>query len=194
MDDKTDIELLEMYKKGDVGALGLIIEKYKGPLYAYILSIVKAEAAAEDIFQEVFLKIVKNPHSYKEQGNFKSWLFTVTRNKCMDYFRGAGNDISLDQETEDEMTLHDIIQSDEKDPLDILLNTEDGTAINEVLSMLPQEQREVIILRTTMSFKEIAAALNCPIGTVLARASRGYKKMQSELTNKFAVEEAYNAG
>ncbi|GHT38921.1 RNA polymerase sigma factor [Bacteroidia bacterium] len=186
MSDLTDIELLKNFKAGDTACMGLIMERYKTPLFSYIASMVKDDALAEDIFQEVFLKIVKTPDCYKDTGSFKSWLFTVSRNKCMDYFRSSAyeKNISLDASEEDEVSLHDTIKSDEKEPLDILINEEDGTAILNAFKKLPAEQREVIILRQTMSFKEIAEHLKCPLGTVLARASRGYKKMQTELAKE----------
>jgi len=186
MGDLTDAELLKNFQAGDTACLGLIIERYKAPLFSYIISLVKDGALAEDIFQEVFLKIVKTPECYKDTGSFKSWLFTVSRNKCMDHFRAAASEksVSLDAQEEDEVSLHDTIKSDEKEPLDTLINEDDGEAILNALKKLPPEQREVITLRQTMSFKEIAEYLKCPIGTVLARASRGYKKMQAELAKE----------
>ena len=186
-----DNELIEGFKNGDTGALGLLIEKYKGPLYNYILSLVKDGGAADDIFQEVFLKIVARPDVYKNTGSFKAWLFTVGRNMCMDYFRAAGNHVSLDEELDEDFTLHDVLSSGERGPLETLLNSEDGRYIDGALAILPAEQREVIVLRQTMSFKEIAATLGCPIGTVLARASRGYKKMQEHLIKEGMTEAAY---
>jgi RNA polymerase sigma-70 factor (ECF subfamily) len=191
MSDITDTELLAQFKNGDTASLGLIVDKYKGPLFSYIISVVKDSAAAEDIFQEVFLKIVKNPDCYKEQGNFKSWLFTVGRNKCMDYFRSSSSErnISLDDENDEELSLHETLRSGEKEPLEIIINSENGELIGQALDKLPREQREVIVLRQTMSFKEIAELLRCPIGTVLARASRGYKKMQEELIKNGAAQE-----
>jgi len=188
MSELTDAELLKNFKAGDTACLGLIIEKYKTPLFSYIVSLVKDSALAEDIFQEVFLKIVKTPDCYKDTGSFKSWLFTVSRNKCMDHFRAtaAEKSISLDAQEEDEVSLHDTIKSDEKEPLDTLINEDDGEAILNALKKLPAEQQEVITLRQTMSFKEIAEQLKCPLGTVLARASRGYKKMQAELAKEVA--------
>jgi len=189
MSDLTDADLLKNFQAGDSASLGLIIEKYKTPLFAYIVSLVKDGAAAEDIFQEVFLKIVKTPDCYKDTGSFKSWLFTVSRNKCMDYFRAAAGEknVSLDAQEDDEASLHDTVKSEEKEPLDLLINEDDGEAILNALKKLPAEQREVITLRQTMSFKEIAEQLDCPIGTVLARASRGYKKMQVLLGTREAA-------
>ncbi|MDR0291611.1 MAG: sigma-70 family RNA polymerase sigma factor [Elusimicrobium sp.] len=188
MSELTDAELLKNFKAGDTACLGFIMERYKAPLFSYIVSMVKDSALAEDIFQEVFLKIVKTPDCYKDTGSFKSWLFTVGRNKCMDHFRAAAAEksISLDAQEEDEISLHDTIKSDEKEPLDTLINEDDGEAILNALKKLPAEQREVITLRQTMSFKEIAEYLKCPLGTVLARASRGYKKMQVELAKEVA--------
>ncbi|WP_424245781.1 RNA polymerase sigma-70 factor (ECF subfamily) [Elusimicrobium posterum] len=188
-----DKELLESFKNGDAQAIGFIIEKYKSSLFTYIKSYVKDDGTAEDIFQEVFLKLINNPGSYKEQGNFKAWLFTLARNKCMDFFRSgkSENTVSIDMEIEEGYSVADTLDGGDKEPLEQMLDLENGQAIYEAFNALPKEMREVLLLRENLSFKEISEVLNCPIGTVLARANRGYKKMQEVLSKVTLTEKIY---
>jgi len=177
----NDAELIEKFKAGDADCLELLIKKYQAPLYGFIMSYTKSEENASDIFQDIFLKLVENPDVFRG-GNFKSWLFTVARNKCMDHFRAnSGKTVSIDEEIEEGLTLESVLASDEPMPLDRMLTEAENEKLYKVFEGLSPEQREVIRLKEEFSFKEIAEMLNCPIGTVLARANRGYKKMKEIL-------------
>ncbi|HAF95119.1 MAG: hypothetical protein A2X34_08600 [Elusimicrobia bacterium GWC2_51_8] len=113
----TDSELIAAFKAGDIEALGVLMERHKAAVYGYLLSLTARPDAADDLFQEVFLKLVRNPAAYRErpsdghsplihpfptaegtphsgfpscasiENKFKAWLFTVARNAAMDYFR-----------------------------------------------------------------------------------------------------------
>lgn len=177
----SDTELLEQFKNGDAESLEILIRRHQTALYSFLLSYTKSEDSAQDIFQEVFLKIVEKPDIFKG-GNFKAWLFTVARNKCMDYFRSLKTEtVSIDMEIEEGLTLESVLASEEELPLDRLLSKEENARLYSVLSALSAEQREVILLKEEFSFKEISELLSAPLGTVLARANRGYKKMKEML-------------
>lgn len=177
----TDNGLIKKYAQGDTSALEELINKYQAPLYSYIFSFMKNEETSADILQDVFLKLVESPDKYKE-GNLKAWLYTVSRNKCMDAFRaGAKANVSLDAEIEDGLTVGDTLPSAEKTPLNILIENADSKRLYEIIDSIPPAQKEVVLLRQEMSFKEIAALLGCPIGSVLSRASRGYKQIKFQL-------------
>ncbi len=181
----NDNELLESFKNGDADSMGLLVEKYRSSLYTFILSYTKSEENASDIFQEIFLKLVEKPEVFKG-GNFKGWLFTVARNKCMDLFRSnSGRIMSIDEEIEEGLTLESVLASDEPTPLERMLTEAENDKLYEVFSHLSPEQREVILLKDEFGFKEIAEMLNTPIGTVLARANRGYKKMKEHLEKNY---------
>ena len=177
----NDTELIESFKSGNADALEVLIKKYQAPLYGFIISYTKSEENAADIFQDIFLKLVENPAVFKS-GNFKSWLFTVARNKCMDHFRANnGKTVSIDEEIEEGLTLESVLASDEPLPLDRMLTGAENDRLYAVFEELSPEQKEVIRLKEEFSFKEISEMLDCPLGTVLARANRGYKKMRQIL-------------
>ncbi|WP_428898181.1 RNA polymerase sigma-70 factor [Parelusimicrobium proximum] len=176
-----DAKMLQEYREGNLESLEMLVKKYQDILYTYALSLLKDESTAADVVQDVFLKIVERPDSFKE-GNLKSWLFTVTRNKCMDIFRlNSKGSISLDEKDEDGLSLEDKIAGADPAPLEKMLSASGNEMLYKVFDTLPADQKEVITLRAEFSFKEIAEMLKCPLGTVLARASRGYKKMRCEL-------------
>ena len=86
----TDQELVTLFKQGDVEALGLLMERHKAAVYGYLLRLTARPDAAEDIFQEVWLKLVRRPGAYSEREKFRAWLFTVARNAAMDPFGREG--------------------------------------------------------------------------------------------------------
>jgi RNA polymerase sigma-70 factor (ECF subfamily) len=180
----TDDELIEAFKAGDPEALGLLMERHKAALYGYLLRVTGRQDAAEDVFQEVFLKLVRNPSAYGLREKFRSWLFTVARNAAMDRFRreGGRGEVPLEGDGETSGPL-DYAASPEPGPEAAADNQELGGKIAAALARLSADQREVFYLRhySGQSFKEIAEALGLPIGTVLARMSRAAALLRKEL-------------
>jgi len=180
---KSDDELVVLFQKtGSDKAFEEIVIRYKNSLYQYILSMVKDEGAAGDLFQEVFLSFFRHADSYSAQGKFKSWLFLTARNKVLNYFRDTRQPLSLDQTDEDgNFVFYDTLGDDQPSLLDALSAQELAEQIRQVSLKLPPNQREVIYLRQYLSFKEIAEVVNRPLGTVLADCHRGIQKMQQLL-------------
>ncbi len=174
-EELTDPELLSAFKNGDTEALGALMERHKAALFGYLLRLTRSEAAADDIFQEVFLKLVKNPAAYGEREKFKAWLFTVARNAAMDHFRreSSRGEVPLEG-TGEKAGPVDFAVSPEPGPAEAAENKALGEKIAAALEQLSPDQREVFYLRhySGLSFREIAELLSLPIGTVLARMSR----------------------
>jgi len=181
----TDAELISAFKAGDAEALGPLMERHKAALYGYLLRLTGRQDAAEDIFQEVFLKLVRNPAAYGEREKFRAWLFTVARNAAMDHFRreGARGEVPLEGDGERPGPA-DYAASPEPGPEAAAVNKELGEKIAAALARLSQDQREVFYLRhySGLSFKEIAEMLSVPIGTVLARMSRAAALLRKEIS------------
>ena len=159
-EENTDPELVSAFKAGDAEALGLLMQRHQAALFGYLLRLTGRRDAAEDLFQEVFLKLVRNPGAYNEREKFKAWLFTVARNAAMDHFRrgSARGEVSLYGD------------GDKPGPADFTASAEPGPA-------------EAFYLRhySELSFKEIAETLKVPIGTVLARMSRAAARLREKL-------------
>lgn len=196
----TDSELIAAFKTGDIEALGVLMERHKAALYGYLLSLTARPDAADDLFQEVFLKLVRNPAAYSERPSdghsprygtcvgiekkFKAWLFTVARNAAMDYFRRESSRRAEPLEREDGGPgALDKAVSPEPGPQEALEKKTLGEKICRALERLSPDQREVFYLRhySELSFKEIAGMLGVPIGTALARMSRAAAFLRKHL-------------
>jgi len=188
-EELSDSELIAAFKGGDAEALGLLMERHKAAVYGYLLSLTGRPDAADDLFQEVFLKLVKNPSAYGEREKLKAWLFTVARNAAMDHFRrqGSRGEVSLDGDGERPGPA-DFAASPDPGPEEAALNKALGKKLDDALALLSPEQREVFFLRhySGLSFKEIAGMLSVPIGTVLARMSRAAALLRKELGKDLA--------
>lgn len=183
-EELTDTELVAAFKGGDAEALGLLMERHKAAVFGYLLGITGRRDAAEDLFQEVFLKLVRNPGAYSEREKFKAWLFTVARNAAMDLFRreGARGEVALEGDGETPGPA-DFLAAAEPGPAEAFYGKALGERIDAALAALSEDQREVFYLRhySGLSFREIAEMLKVPIGTVLARMSRAAAQLRKKL-------------
>ena len=181
----SDAELVKAFKEGDPGALDELISRYKGPLYAYLLRLARDRDAADDLLQEVFVKVIKKLGAYGEEDKFSAWLYTVAHHAVMDHFRAGARrrEDSLYAADGDARPLADTLASREPSPEDAFASAESAGALEAAFARLSPEQREVFLLRhySELSFREIADILKVPIGTVLARMSRALAKMRQEL-------------
>ena len=160
MMDKTDDELVLLFKQGSNEAFEQLVLRYKNSLYQYILSMVQDEGAAGDLFQEAFLAFFRHAADYKAQGKFKSWLFLTARNKVFNYLRDEKKITSLDQTDEEgNAFLHDTLPDGSPSMLEALSAQETQTIIQQAAEQLSPRQREVIYLRQYLSFKEMAELL-----------------------------------
>lgn len=181
----SDEYLFRAYaEEGDLKAFEEIMGRYKVPVYGYILRMIRNAAAADDIFQNVFVKVVKNARKYSDENKFSHWLFTIARNETMDWFRKTKREeISLDVDGEDLKPRADRLSSPEPSPEKAALNSENMALVERALEKLSPEQREVLYMRHYfgMSFREISEVLKIPLGTALARMSRALDRLRREL-------------
>lgn len=183
--DISDAELVKAFKEGDTGALDELIGRHKSRLYAYLLRLSRDRDAADDLLQEVFIKVIKKLDSYGEREKFSAWLFTVAHHAVMDHFRSGSRrrEESLDAAGEESVPLTDILVSREPGPDKLLEEAERAAALQAAFDRLSADQREIFLMRhySGLSFKEIADILGVPIGTVLARMSRAMARMRQEM-------------
>lgn len=167
----SDQQLVKQYVEGNVACLEMLIERHKERLFTTIYLIVKDTYIAEDLFQETFIKIIRNlkKRKYNEEGKFLPWAMRIARNMAIDYFRkkkrmptvtgSEGEDVFRKLKISTENREQEIIRSEKEDQVRYFINK------------LPEEQREVLILRHygELSFKEIAAMTDVSINTALGR-------------------------
>lgn len=186
-EELSDAELIAAFKGGDAEALGLLMRRHQAAVYGYLLRLTGRPEAADDIFQEIFLKLVKNPAAYGEREKFKAWLFTVARNAAMDHFRreGSRGEVPLEGDGEHAGPA-EYMASPEPGPEETALARALAGRLEAALARLSPDQREALYLRhySGLSFREIAGLLAVPIGTVLARVSRAAALLRKLLENE----------
>lgn len=182
----TDNELINLFGEGNYDALEALVLRHKDKLYTSILFLVKDKYLAEDIFQDVFIRIIDTLRGgrYTEEGKFLPWAMRIAHNLCVDHFRKVKRTPTIKT-------------GDNKDIFEVLNFTEDGVdtrmmkkqshdRVREMLERLPEDQREVIVLRhyADMSFKEIASMTNCSINTALGRMRYGLINLRKMMVQK----------
>jgi len=187
---QNDDELIASFCAGNNQAFEELVLRYKNPLYQYLLSLVKDEGVAEDLFQDVFISLFKHAKTYKQEGKFKSWLFLTARNKALNYFRDTKQTDSLDKTDDDgNAYLQEMVADETTRPvLDELSWLELQETVRQALEQLPPRQKEMMYLRQYMSFQEIADTVGRPLGTVLADCHRAVKKMRQLMAHSVQEE------
>lgn len=184
-DIQNDDSLVASFCDGNNQAFEELVLRYKNSLYQYILSLVKDESVAEDVFQDVFISLFKHAKTYKAQGKFKAWLFLAARNKVLNYWRDHKNGYSLDQTDDDgNAYLQDTLSDNSRPVLDELAGKELEKLVAWAADQLSPRQREMIYLRQFLSFQEIADTVDRPLGTVLADCHRAVKKIRQLIEEK----------
>ena len=174
--DEADEVLLQAYREGDVRAFERLVARYEKPIWNFLRRFVADAATAEDLLQEVFLRVVKSADEWRGAAKFSTWLYTIARNLTVDQARRAvhRNAASLDAERdagESTTTLHDRIASTDRRADDLASDRETKRKIDEAVAALPPDQREVFLMREVMEmpFAEIAAAVGASEPTVKSR-------------------------
>ena len=167
---------------GDAVAWEEIVQRYNRRIYNICYRFAGSPDDAQDLTQEVFIKMYRTLSSYDvERGAFMTWITTMTRNLLVDHFRKTKQDRVTDSidappsEHEDSMPLSDQIRDKGLAPDTKVQSRETGAVVHEALQKLSPELREAVILRDLqdMDYREIAAVLRVPEGTVKSRINRG---------------------
>lgn len=185
----SDQELVHLYIKGNEACLAQLLKRHKRSIFTAIYLLVKNRALAEDIFQETFIKIINTLRlgNYNEEGKFGPWAVRIGRNLAIDYIRKQKrNMVITDSEGNDILSYIQIAEESREDKL-IQYQTEQN--IKELVKRLPEEQRQVLIMRHwgDLSFKEIADQTGVSINTALGRmryALNNLRKMMEQQSVK----------
>jgi RNA polymerase sigma factor (sigma-70 family) len=183
---KTDHELIHQFRDGDLHALEALILRHKDKLYTSILFLVKDKYLAEDIFQDVLIKVIDTIRGgrYTEEGKFLPWAMRIAHNLCVDHFRKVKRTPAI--KTSDDRDIFEVINFTEEGADTKMMKRQSYDRVRQMLDMLPEDQREVIILRhyADLSFKEIASLTNCSINTALGRMRYGLINLRKMMTEK----------
>lgn len=187
--DKTDTECINAYLKGDNNALEPLVEKYKRPLYSFILKMTEGREDSDEIFQETWFRALKNIKKFKHK-NFLNWLFRIAHNLVIDRARRNKKNVSMQSSMggeDGDNTLEDHLAAPGISPAEETEGKAIGKQIEEAIKELSPEQKEVFILRmySNTSFKEIAKIQKCSINTCLARMQYSLTKLRSILKAEY---------
>jgi RNA polymerase sigma-70 factor (ECF subfamily) len=184
LEQVADLDLIRSFQAGDTEAFDVLVTRYKDRIYSSILFFVKDTYLAEDLFQDVFIKIIdtlKNKR-YTEEGKFLPWALRIAHNLCVDYFRKVKRTPAI--KTSDDQDIFEVINVSQEAPDQKLMRGESHEKVRRMLDLLPEEQREIIVLRhyANLSFKEIAKITNCSINTALGRMRYGLINLRKMMT------------
>src|SRR6187401_2463394 len=155
----TDHELIQNFQDGDLNALETLVLSHKDKMYTSILFLVKDKYLAEDIFQDVLIKIIDTIRGgrYTEEGKFLPWAMRIAHNLCVDHFRKVKRSPSI--KTSDDRDIFEVLNFSEPGADQRMMAEQSHDKIRRMIDLLPEDQREVIIMRhyADLSFKEISA-------------------------------------
>jgi RNA polymerase sigma factor (sigma-70 family) len=181
----SDQALIDQYLQGSELAFAELIKRHQQKVYTSIYLFVKDREQAEDLFQDVFIKIVDTLRkgNYNHEGKFSQWAVRIAYNMCVDQFRR--NKRRTKVSGGDDFDIFDILELPDENREDQLIRSETHDRIKQLVDSLPEEQREVVILRhyADMSFKDIAQLTRVSINTALGRmryALINIRKMMEE--------------
>src|SRR5215216_770762 len=175
--DASDEVLMVKYQRGDREAFALLVRRYSKQVYNFVLRQLKAPALAEDVTQDVFMRLVQNAAEFKHEARFSTWLYAIARNLCIDQLRRMQHrrHPSLDQPLAEGAgrTLGDSVASDHHSASAerSAVSSEVQASIVSAVEALPDDQREVFLLReiADLPFKDIAEITGVPENTVKSR-------------------------
>jgi len=189
--EESDLEqLLLQYRKGDNDALGRIVDQTRVPLYRFIYGLVRDPHVAEDVFQDVWIRAINGLHRYQSD-RLLSWLFRIARNRIIDLSRRRKPDYSIQQPASRKdlgnATLEDFLPHKTPGPEQDVQNFELALRIRDAVDSLPEEQREVYLMRTEadLPFKTIAITQNVSINTALARMQYALRSLRQILAEDY---------
>lgn len=189
MDNKfTDEQLLRCYQKGDSDAFAKLYGRYKNAIYHYFSHQVHITGAAEELHQDVWLRVIKSATGFNQQASFKTWLYTIAHNRLIDYYRTANkqplhliNNAFSDNDGKTD-TQNEISISSQPDV--ILQQQQLNSALLSAIKSLPEEQREVFLLheKSSLTLQEIAVITDNSFEGSKSRLRYAVKKLRHSMS------------
>jgi len=189
----ADEVLMLRYKEGDLEAFEILLERYQQPLFTFVFRFCNDYHQSEDLVQEVFLRLIKSAKSYEPKAKFSTYIYTFAHNICVDHFRRGKKrkTVSLSQpiDIEQDLTLEDTVKDDRANPEKEYRQKSLEKALQEAVSQLPEEQREVFLLREQMNlpFEEIARVVGCLPSTAKSRMRYALQSIRQKLEKRFSL-------
>ncbi|MGH8143253.1 MAG: RNA polymerase sigma factor RpoE [Steroidobacteraceae bacterium] len=188
--DASDLGLVRRVQRGERGAYDLLVLKYQHKVVKLVMRYLRDPADAEDVAQEAFIKAYRALPQFRGDSAFYTWLYRIAINTAKNALAARDRNpvtYDLDLQGNDEST--DMVGrlKDPETPEGLALTEEIRSTVNEAIGELPQDLRTAIVLRELegMSYEEIAASMDCPVGTVRSRIFRAREAIDRRLREVF---------
>ena len=188
-DMRSDDDLVRAFRTGDGSAMEALFGRYRRSVFGWLLRMSQDEGVAEDLHQEVWLKVIRGIEGYSS-GSFRAWLWRVVRNAAADRARKHVAEPILDAPVEEGADAAAFVdQVPDETVVSVLTRMEEEerrAAVREAVDGLSRRLKEVVLLRLNgeLKFQEIADILGLPIGTVLGRMNLALAKLRQALSQK----------
>lgn len=173
-----DAELIRQVLAGRSEQFSLLVERYQGPLIHFLRQLLKEDEIIFDCAQEAFLAAYRNLWRYSDNYSFRSWLYTIARNKAMDMLRKRRKEVPL---VEDEQII-----DKQPSPEEAWLAKEEAEYVAKILAELPEPYKQALFLRykQELSYEEIGRVLEVPVGSVKTYLHRGKEKLRQRMQRR----------
>ena len=182
MPEEKIVELIDGCRKGNRDSFSRIVDLYSSRLYGFYIHMGYKPDQAEDLVQELFVRLVDKLKKYNHTGKFEAWLFRVAANMARDFARKRSiKTVSLNIGADDERNSQfEYADNNQPAPDSRMVQLEANVVLQDALMQLSDQERELVLLRhySDMSFKDIAADCGLPVGTVLSKVHRALKKLK----------------
>jgi len=174
----SDDQLMVSFGRGDRPAFDLLYARYKQPLYGYLYRNCGNEASIDELFQDIWLKVIASSSRYKRRGKFRSWIFTLAHHCIVDFYRKSARQ-EVKQSAVEELASNQSTESSVRDS-EVLL------AVQTAIASLPLEQRQAFCLREESGFsvKEIAEIQDISVEAAKSRLRYAYVKLRIRLADQ----------
>jgi len=179
--DITDEALMQSFAQGQSSAFEQLYDRHETSVWRFVFRSVQNQAVTDDLVQELWFAVARTAASYEPTAKFKTWLFTMARNRVIDHVRTAKNHVSIDAENDDgESMFSDLAAESRLGPLRQVSSREQATALLNAIEQLPNDQREVFLMQAEgdMSVEEIAAATGFSFETAKSRLRYARSKLK----------------
>src|SRR5512139_1629730 len=185
MDEVTDEALMLRYRDGDAQAFEALYARHKGPVFRYLLRQCSVAALAEELFQDVWMNLIKARERYEVRAKFTTWLYTLAHHRVIDHYRrqAAGVPISYDDDPDDPR-IEQVADSEVRQPHNEFERRRQALQLLALLSQLPEAQREAFLLReeSGLSLEEIAEVTGVNAETAKSRLRYALAKLRQGMT------------
>ena len=196
---RSDVQLMLDVKAGDDSSFDFLLQKYRSPLVNFLNRMVRDSSTAEDLAQEVFLRVYRARKQYSPSAKFTTWLFRIATNVALNSFRDTRHrkmEVSIDASTDDEDSRPMELQAREKRIDERLLERDRIETIRRAILALPEKQRAAVVLHKyeEMDYAEISSVLDCSESALKSLLFRAYESLRVQLAPLVAQPVAHRAG